>query len=109
VSDLARSWKALAKHYRAKYLRVLGVMSMRVSVTTQLKAQLRGMDEVAEHRAEELRKLREGVRDAKRSLEATRWNPEGPLTSWVESPDGRNHARVMDALDRLRALLGEGS
>jgi hypothetical protein len=40
-------------------------------------------------------------------LTDTRWNPSGKLAAWVNTPDGRNHACVMEVLDSVRGLLAK--
>lgn len=57
----------------------------------------------------DVKRLREALAAALRSLEATRWMcgaQSGSIGEWAETPEGQNHGRVCEAMESIRAALG---
>lgn len=53
----------------------------------------------------EYERLAEAARAAHTRLVATRWHPNGDLSAWTETAEGRNHGCVIDALVTLERVL----
>jgi hypothetical protein len=59
------------------------------------------------HMESERDELIAALRGVVDKLTDTRWNPSGKLAAWANTPDGRNHACVMEVLDSVRGLLAK--